>query len=124
MADENPIGDQAKKQTPSKQASTTPKPKDAAPASGAPAGGTPKQNQSGGVSKSGTPGGAPKSQSAKQGKPADQSARDDAKTAPRAPSLAPRPASLAKPGGGTSNSHPADSRPGSSPQRARPRTAG
>ena len=114
MADENPIGDQAKKHSPAKQTSTTPKPKDAAPAGGAPTGATSKSNQSGGVAKSGGSGNTPRSQSAKQGKPAaDQPARDEAKTAPRTPSLAPRPASLAKPGSGPGNSHPADARPGS-----------
>ncbi len=115
MADENPIGDQAKKQSPVKQTATTPKPKDAAPA-----GGTRKPNPSGSVAKSGASGSAPKGQSAKQGKPAtDQSARDEAKAAPRTPSLAPRPASLAKPGSGPGNSHPADSRPGASAGRDR-----
>ena len=115
MADENPIGDQAKKQSPPKQTATPPKPKDAAPA-----GATPKQNQSGGVAKSGPSGNAPKGQSAKQGKTAaDQNARAETKTAPRTPSLAPRPASLAKPGSGPGNSHPTDARPGTSPGRDR-----
>ena len=105
MADENPIGDQAKKQSPAKQTATPPKPKEAAPA-----GSTPKQPQSGGAPKSGASGTAPKAHSTKQAKPAtEQGGRDDAKTAPRPAAAAPRPASLAKPGSG-----PADSRPGSS----------
>ena len=108
MADENPIGDQAKKQSPAKQTATPPKPKEAAPA-----GSTPKQPQSGAAPKSGASSTAPKAHSTKQAKPAaDQVGRDDAKTAPRPAAAAPRPASLAKPGSG-----PADSRPGSTPGR-------
>ena len=108
MADENPIGDQAKKQSPAKQTATPPKPKEAAPA-----GTTPKQPQSGAAPKSGASSTAPKAHSTKQAKPAaDQGGRDDAKTAPRPAAAAPRPASLAKPGSG-----PADSRPGSTPGR-------
>ena len=108
MADENPIGDQAKKQSPAKQTATPPKPKEAAPA-----GSTPKQPQSGAAPKSGASSTAPKAHSTKQAKPAaDQAGRDDAKTAPRPAAAAPRPASLAKPGSG-----PADSRPGSTPGR-------
>ena len=108
MADENPIGDQAKKQSPAKQTATPPKPKEAAPA-----GSTPKQPQSGAAPKSGASSTAPKARSTKQAKPAaDQAGRDDAKTAPRPAAAAPRPASLAKPGSG-----PADSRPGSTPGR-------
>ena len=108
MADENPIGDQAKKQSPAKQTATPPKPKEAAPA-----GSTPKQPQSGAAPKSGASSTAPKARSTKQAKPAaDQGGRDDAKTAPRPAAAAPRPASLAKPGSG-----PADSRPGSTPGR-------
>jgi translation initiation factor IF-2 len=108
MADENPIGDQAKKQSPAKQTATLPKPKEAAPA-----GSTPRQPQSGAAPKSGASSTAPKAHSTKQAKPAaDQAGRDDAKTAPRPAAAAPRPASLAKPGSG-----PADSRPGSTPGR-------
>ena len=108
MADENPIGDQAKKQSPAKQTATPPKPKEAAPA-----GTTPKQPQSGAAPKSGASSTAPKARSTKQAKPAaDQGGRNDAKTAPRPAAAAPRPASLAKPGSG-----PADSRPGSTPGR-------
>ena len=108
MADENPIGDQAKKQSPAKQTVTPPKPKEAAPA-----GTTPKQPQSGAAPKSGASSAAPKARSTKQAKPgADPTGRDDAKSAPRPAAAAPRPASLAKPGSG-----PADSRPGSTPGR-------
>ena len=108
MADENPIGDQAKKQSPAKQTATPPKPKEAAPA-----GSTPKQPQSGVAPKSSASSTAPKARSTKQAKPtAEPGSRDDAKTAPRQAAAAPRPASLAKPGSG-----PADSRPGSTPGR-------
>ncbi len=80
MADENPSGDQATKQSPAKQTATPPKPKEAAPA-----GSTPKQPRSGGTPKSGASGNAPKARSTKQAKPAaEQNGRDDAKTAPAA----------------------------------------
>ena len=115
MADENPIDDQANKQSPVKQTAVTPKPKDAASA-----GGTRKPNPSGSAAKSGSSGSAPKGQSTKQSKPAaDKNAQSEAKAAPRTPSLAPRPASLAKPGSGPGNSHPPDSRPGASAGRDR-----
>jgi translation initiation factor IF-2 len=115
MADENPIGDQTKKQSPTKQTATPPKPKEAAPA-----GTTPKQPQSDVAPKSSASSTAPKTRSTKQAKPAAVPAsRDDAKITPRPAAAAPRPASLAKPGSG-----PADSRPGSAPGREAQRGPG
>ena len=112
MADENPSGDQVKKPAPAKQTATPPKPKEAAPSDGAP-----KQSQSG-AAKGASAGTAPKGQAAKQGKPAAApNARNAVKPAPRTPAPAPRPASLAKPGSGPNNTHPADTRPGSTPNR-------
>ena len=71
MADENPIGNQAKKQSPAKQTATPPKPKEAAPA-----GSTPKQPQSGAAPKGGASSAAPKAHPNKQAKPAADPAND------------------------------------------------
>ena len=115
MADENPKGDQDKKQSPTKQSTSPavqpnqpsqPRPKDTS------AGGTPKTAQPGGSTKQ--PARQPVRQ---QGKPAgDQSARGDATRPPRPPAQAPQPASLAKPGstpnGGDAQRRPAETRPG------------
>ncbi len=85
MENENPKGDQAKKQSPTKQTTAQDnrsKPQDTS-------GGAPKQAQPG------TAGKPP----AKQGKRApEQGGRTDASRQPKPPAAAPKPASLAKPG--------------------------
>ena len=85
MANENPTGDQTKKQSPTKQTTAQDnrsKPQDTS-------GGAPKQGQPGSVAKP----------PAKQGKRApDQGGRTEASRQPKPPAVAPKPASLAKPG--------------------------